>query len=117
LITRRRIVGIAKKAASGENSKGKRFFLHLNYRDPRVQKNKTEHQRHMVLLEREKVSQEVQILRDFLPICASFKEIRDDTGYWSQIEGSIKNHSEAKFAHSICPNCAKRLYPDIYEKK
>ena len=82
-----------------------------------VQKNKAEHQRNVVLLEREKALQEVRILRGFLPICASCKKIRDDTGYWTQIEGYIKDHSEAEFTHSICPDCAKRLYPEFYETK
>lgn len=82
-----------------------------------VQRNKAEHQRNMVLLEREKALQEVRILRGFLPICASCKKIRDDTGYWTQIEGYIKDHSEAEFTHSICPDCAKRLYPDFYGTK
>ncbi len=56
---------------------------------------------------------EVKILRGFLPICASCKEIRDDKGYWHQIEQYIKDHSEAEFSHSICPKCAKKLYPEL----
>ena len=61
---------------------------------------------------------EVKILKGFLPICASCKEIRDDEGYWHQIEQYIKDHSEAEFSHGICPKCAKKLYPDldIYKK-
>lgn len=61
---------------------------------------------------------EVKILRGFLPICASCKEIRDDKGYWHQIEEYIRDHSEAEFSHSICPKCAKKLYPelDLYKK-
>jgi hypothetical protein len=81
-----------------------------------LQKNKTERQRAMVLLERENALREVRILRGLLPICASCKKIRDDNGYWMQIEGYIKDHSEANFTHSICPDCAKRLYPEFYEK-
>ncbi|UCD66290.1 MAG: PAS domain S-box protein, partial [Deltaproteobacteria bacterium] len=50
---------------------------------------------------------EVKILRGFLPICASCKEIRDVGGYWHQIESYIRDHSEAEFTHSICPKCAK----------
>lgn len=80
-----------------------------------LQKNKMEQQRNMILLEREKALHEVRILRGFLPICASCKKIRDDNGYWTQIERYIKDHSEAEFTHSICPNCAKRLYPDFYK--
>ena len=82
-----------------------------------LQRNKAEQQRNIVLLEREKAFQEVRILRGLLPICASCKKIRDDNGYWTQIEGYIKDHSEAEFTHSICPDCAKRLYPDFYKAK
>jgi PAS domain S-box-containing protein len=54
----------------------------------------------------------VKTLSGFLPICASCKKIRDDKGYWNQIESYIKEHSEAEFSHSICPDCAKKLYGD-----
>ena len=55
----------------------------------------------------------VKTLSGMLPICASCKKIRDDKGYWNQIESYIKNHSEAEFSHGICPECRKKLYPDI----
>ena len=55
----------------------------------------------------------IKTLSGLLPICASCKKIRDDNGYWNQIESYIKTHSEAEFSHSICPNCAKKLYPDL----
>jgi PAS domain S-box-containing protein len=58
---------------------------------------------------------QVKKLSGFLPICASCKKIRDDRGYWRQVEEYIREHSEAEFSHSICPECAKRLYPDFYE--
>ncbi len=57
--------------------------------------------------------EEVKTLRGFLPICANCKKIRDDEGYWNQIEEYIGDRSEAKFSHSICPECAKKLYPDL----
>lgn len=82
-----------------------------------LQKNKIELQRKMILLEREQALQEVRILRGFLPICASCKKIRDDNGYWTQIERYIKDHSEAEFTHSLCPDCARRIYPDFYKAK
>lgn len=63
--------------------------------------------------EKEKALQEVKILSGFLPICASCKKIRDDQGYWNQIESYIRDHSEAEFSHGICPDCAKKLYPDL----
>ena len=58
----------------------------------------------------------IKILRGFLPICASCKKIRDKTGSWRQIESYIKDHSEAEFTHSICPDCAKKLYPELMGK-
>ena len=53
----------------------------------------------------------VKTLSGLLPICASCKQIRDDKGYWQQVEGYIQKHSSAVFTHSICPKCARRLYP------
>ena len=57
--------------------------------------------------------QEIKVLRGILPICASCKKVRDDHGYWSQIENYIREHSEAEFSHSICPDCVKKLYPEF----
>jgi hypothetical protein len=56
---------------------------------------------------------EVKTLSGLLPICASCKKIRDDNGYWNQIEHYIQTHSDAEFSHGICPACVKKLYPDI----
>lgn len=58
----------------------------------------------------------IKILSGFLPICASCKKIRDDKGYWNQIESYIRDHSEAEFSHSICPECAKKLYPNLFDE-
>lgn len=58
----------------------------------------------------------VRLLSGMLPICASCKKIRDDDGYWNSVEKYIGEHSEAEFTHSICPDCAKRLYPEFYDK-
>jgi hypothetical protein len=51
-----------------------------------------------------------------LPTCASCKKIRDSEGNWIQIEQYIQERSEAKFSHGICPSCAKKLYPEIYDE-
>jgi hypothetical protein len=56
---------------------------------------------------------EVKALRGLLPICSGCKKIRDDKGYWSQIENYIEKHSEAQFSHGLCPECVKKLYPNI----
>lgn len=72
--------------------------------------------------DREKLIQKLQdaldkikVLRGIIPICASCKKIRDDKGYWNQIESYIREHSEAEFSHGICPDCAKKLYPEFYK--
>jgi len=57
----------------------------------------------------------IRTLRGFLPICSSCKKIRDDKGYWNQIESYIRDHTEAEFSHGICPECAKRLYPEFFD--
>jgi hypothetical protein len=61
----------------------------------------------------EKALDEIKQLSGLLPICASCKKIRDDKGYWNQIEAYISQHSEAQFSHSVCPECTQKLYPDI----
>lgn len=55
----------------------------------------------------------VKLLSGLLPICSACKKIRDDKGYWNQIEIYIREHSEAEFTHSLCPHCKDKLYPDL----
>jgi hypothetical protein len=59
----------------------------------------------------------VNQLSGLLPICASCKKIRDDQGYWTQLEAYIKDHSEADFTHSICPDCTQKFYADMKKEK
>lgn len=59
---------------------------------------------------------EIKALRGILPICSSCKKIRDDKGYWQQIEQYISEHSEAQFSHGVCPECAKKLYPRFADR-
>jgi DNA-binding response OmpR family regulator len=54
----------------------------------------------------------IKTLRGLLPICCNCKKIRDDNGYWSQLEKYLHEHSDAEFSHSICPECMGKLYPD-----
>lgn len=55
---------------------------------------------------------EVKSLQGIIPICAGCKRIRDDNGYWSQVEAYISAHCEARFSHGLCPECVRHLYPD-----
>ena len=63
----------------------------------------------------QKALAKVKTLSGLLPICSNCKKIRDDKGYWNQIEAYIRDHSEADFSHGICPECAKKLYPEFYK--
>ena len=64
--------------------------------------------------ELQKALAEIKTLRGILPICSSCKKIRDDEGYWNQLETYIQEHSEAVFSHGLCPECGKKLYPGIF---
>ncbi len=75
-------------------------------------RKRAEAERDKLIRELQKALSEVKTLRGFLPICSICKNVRDDQGYWSQIESYIRNHSEAEFSHGICPECAKKHYPD-----
>lgn len=59
----------------------------------------------------------VKTLSGMLPICSQCKKIRDDRGYWNQIESYIYQHSDASFSHGLCPVCAEDLYPDLFDEK
>lgn len=59
----------------------------------------------------------VKLLSGMLPICAACKKIRNDKGYWQQIEAYIHEHSDAEFSHSICPECFQKLYPELTPPK
>ena len=55
-------------------------------------------------------------LRGLIPICSACKKIRDDQGYWNQLEAFLSEHSEAEFSHGICPDCAKKFYPGYVDR-
>ena len=67
--------------------------------------------------ELQKALDDVRTLRGIIPICANCKKIRDDQGYWNQVEAYVRDHTEAEFSHSICPECMKELYPEFVRKK
>jgi DNA-binding response OmpR family regulator len=65
----------------------------------------------------EQALSEIKTLRGIIPICSSCKKIRDDAGYWHQVEVYVRDHSEADFSHGMCEECARKLYPDIYKDR
>ncbi len=77
------------------------------------ERKRVEEEREKLIYELQEALNKVKTLSGLLPICASCNKVRDDSGYWNQIEVYIRDHSEADFSHSICPDCAKELYPDL----
>jgi len=59
---------------------------------------------------------DIKTLSGLIPICSNCKKIRDDKGYWENLEKYIQSHSEAQFSHGICPDCAAKLYPNLVSK-
>jgi len=73
--------------------------------------------REKIIAELKDALDQIKTLHGIIPICASCKKIRDDDGFWNQVEVYIRAHSEAEFTHSICPDCAEKLYPGLGSDK
>ncbi len=82
-----------------------------------IERKRISNEKEQLIVELQDALVKVRVLQGLLPICSSCKKIRDDKGYWQQIEGYISEHSEAEFSHGICPPCAEKLYPSIFSKK
>jgi PAS domain S-box-containing protein len=80
-------------------------------------RKRSEEERARLVFELQETLAKVKTLSGLLPICASCKKIRDDQGYWMQIESYISTHSEAEFSHSFCPDCVQKLYPGLIQDK
>ena len=78
-----------------------------------TKRKQIEKEREFLIVQLQNALAEVKKLKGILPICSYCKKIRDDKGYWNQIEAYIRDRSEAEFSHSICRECAKKYYPDM----
>ena len=78
---------------------------------------RAEEEREKLLIELQKALAKVNTLSGLVPICSKCKKIRDDKGYWSQVEDYIHAHSGTEFSHSLCPECTKILYPDFHNRQ
>ena len=94
------------------NAKGraKTFAIEGFITDVSVAKN-LETEKQKVIVDLQQALSEIKTLRGIIPICASCKKIRDDKGLWNQVEQYIKEHTDSEFSHSICPECAAKIYP------
>jgi len=77
---------------------------------------KTTEEREKLIKELQAALDSIKTLQGLIPICANCKKIRDDNGYWNQVEKYITQHTNAVFTHGICPDCARKLYGELYEE-
>ena len=80
-----------------------------------TERKRAEEERERLVTDLQAALAKVKLLSGFLPICAACKKIRNDQGYWEQVEIYIRNHSEAEFSHAICPDCFREHYPGYAE--
>jgi len=80
-----------------------------------TERKRMEEEREKLIDELQEALANIKTLRGLLPICSYCKKIRDDKGYWNQIESYIRDHSGAEFTHGMCPECLKKLYPDLVD--
>lgn len=95
------------------SDRGEYFGVRLSNRDITEQKA-AEQEREELILELEDSLKNVKKLTGLLPVCSSCKKIRDEKGYWREIEAYLEERTDARFSHGICPECSSRLYPELY---
>jgi len=78
-----------------------------------IERNDLQQERDHLIEELQQAITQIKTLSGMLPICANCKNVRDDKGYWAQIETYVQQHSEAEFSHGICPDCFDKLYPEL----
>jgi transcriptional regulator of acetoin/glycerol metabolism len=82
-----------------------------------AERKQVEKERERLIGELQSALAKVKTLSGLIPICSSCKKIRDDKGYWQQVETYIANRSNAEFSHGFCPECMDKLYPELAIKK
>ncbi|MGO9377338.1 MAG: response regulator [Dissulfurispiraceae bacterium] len=93
------------------------FFDNMLQRSIRysVERQRLDTERERLIRELQETLSKVKQLSGLLPICASCKKIRDDEGYWTQVEVYMREHTEMDFTHTVCPECTKKIYPEYYD--
>jgi hypothetical protein len=110
------IAGVANKIAPYTEHDEGQLCLLMQGMSQIVQRKRAEEERERLIGDLQNALAEVKALSGLLPICSSCKKVRDDQGYWTQIERYIEARSDASFSHSICPDCLKKLYPEVAER-
>jgi len=84
-----------------------------------IELKRADQERNKLIRKLQRALEEIKTLQGIIPICCNCMKVRDDQGYWNQIDAYIQQHSDAKISHGICPQCAQELYPDLplYEEE
>lgn len=82
-----------------------------------TRRKEAELDRERLILSLERALEVVKVLRGIIPICMGCKRIRDDQGYWQQLEAYLQEHSDAQFSHGLCSECRRRLYPELEDDR
>ena len=129
-------IAAARRALAGESVSydidwsGRAFQSHVEpFLDPQGQvcgvigialditeRKAAEHEREQLIGQLQEALVSIKTLRGLVPICAACKKIRDDGGYWNQLESYLHSHTEAEFSHGICPECTRQLYGEFYDE-
>lgn len=107
-------IGVEDSARAVRDAQGQVIYYEGSLVDI-TERKRAEAEREKLIAELQQALAEVKALSGLLPICASCKKIRNDQGYWTQLELYISAHSQARFTHGICPDCMKKLYPELSE--
>ncbi len=98
----------------------RRWQLSRELNDALKEQNETirkiNEEKEKLIKELKEALENISRLQGLLPICSNCKKIRDDEGYWQSVEEYISSHTYVKFSHGLCPECAKELYPEVYQK-
>jgi PAS domain S-box-containing protein len=95
---------------------GKEKAILANFRDI-TERVEAEQEREKLIVELKEAMDNIKTLKGLMPICSSCKKIRDDKGYWHQVESYIRDHTDAEFTHGLCPDCAKKYFAELDDEK
>jgi PAS domain S-box-containing protein len=108
------IAGVANKEVHYDDTDVRQLQLFMGEVWQMIMHKRAEEEREKLIEELQTALENIKTLSGLIPICANCKKIRDDQGYWHDVAIYVRDHSEADFTHGICPDCAKKLYPDFY---